>query len=49
MFKTDKSGCYTRDERLVKAAVEMKKTAKKDNSKVQENAARKLYKSSSVY
>lgn len=49
MFNKDKSGCYTRDTRLVNAAVNMRKSAKEDNSKTQNDAARKLYKSSSVY
>ena len=45
----DKSGYENRHGGLVKKAVEVLKDAKEDNSKVQEKAARNLYKASSIY
>lgn len=44
----DKSGNAKRDKNLVKAAVEMMKNSKKDNSSNQKDAARKLYKASGI-
>lgn len=49
MLEKDKSNCYKRDNRLVNAAIKMMKTAKEDNSQIQELAAKKLYKASSIY
>jgi hypothetical protein len=49
MAEKDKSGYYKRHEGLVKKAVEIKKDANKDNSKIQNDAARKMYKASSLY
>jgi len=48
MFVRDKSNALKRDERLVKKAVKVFKTAKEDNSDVQKEAARKIYKASFV-
>lgn len=45
----DKSGCENRNGILVNKAVEVLKGAKKDNSKVQKEASRKLYQASSIY
>jgi len=45
----DKSNCDNRHGGLMKAASDMLKSSKKDNSEVQKQAARNLYKSSSVY
>lgn len=45
----DKSGCDNRHGGLMEKAVEVLKGAKEDKSEVQKQAARNLYKSSSVY